>query len=292
VSISELEEKRKERLLSIRREMPPLGLGTWQMPDGPECVNAVRWALELGYRHIDTAQVYGNETSVGQGLRESGVARDEVFVTTKFYPRSRDPVAQAEASLRRLGLDHVDLYIVHWPQGGATWAWPGMERARKLGYARWIGVSNFSSDEMDQLAAEATVMPAVNQVQFSPFEYRRALLEECERLGVVLEAYSPLGTGRHLGDAIVTGIAERLDRTPAQVLLRWCVQRDIPVIPKSTHRDRIEENAQIFDFTLTDEDMGALDALDQTGGTDRARADRRHRSRSRGQVVVRAKHGG
>jgi diketogulonate reductase-like aldo/keto reductase len=292
VATSELEEKRQERLLSVRRATPPLGLGTWQMPDGPECVNAVRWALELGYRHIDTAQVYGNETSVGQGLRESGVARDEVFVTTKFDPRRRDPVAEAEASLRRLGLDHVDLYIVHWPQGGATRAWPGMERARELGYARWIGVSNFSSDEIDRLAAEATVMPAVNQVQFSPFEYRRGLLEECERLGVVLEAYSPLGTGRHLGDATVTGIAERLDRTPAQVLLRWCVERDIPVIPKSTHRDRIEENAQIFDFALTGEDMGALDALDQTGGTDRARADRRHRSRSRRPVVVTPKHGG
>ena len=282
MSTSELEEKRQERLLSVRREIPPLGLGTWQIPDGPECVNAVRWALELGYRHIDTAQVYGNETSVGRGLRESGVARDDVFVTTKFDPRSRDPVAQAEASLRRLGLDHVDLYMIHWPRRGATWAWPGMERARELGYARWIAVSNFSSDQMEQLTAEATVMPAVNQVQFSPFEYRRGLLDECERLGVVLEAYSPLGTGRHLGDATVTRIAERLERTPAQVLLRWCVQREIPVIPKSTHRERIEENAQIFDFTLTDEDMAALDALDRTGGTDRAYADRRHRSRSRG----------
>ena len=282
MSTSELEEKRQERLLSVRREIPPLGLGTWQIPDGPECVNAVRWALELGYRHIDTAQVYGNETSVGRGLRESGVARDDVFVTTKFDPRSRDPVAQAEASLRRLGLDHVDLYMIHWPRRGATWAWPGMERARELGYARRIGVSNFSSDQMDQLTAEATVMPAVNQVQFSPFEYRRGLLDECERLGVVLEAYSPLGTGRHLDDGTVEQIARRLERTPAQVLLRWCVQREIPVIPKSTHRERIEENAQIFDFTLTDEDMAALDALDRTGGTDRAYADRRHRSRSRG----------
>ena len=267
MSTSELDEERHERLLSVRREIPPLGLGTWQIPDGPECVNAVRWALELGYRHIDTAQVYGNEKSVGRGLRETGLAREEVFVTTKFYPRRRDPVAAAEASLRRLGLDHVDLYMIHWPRRGATWAWPGMERARELGYARWIGVSNFSSDQMDQLTAEATVMPAVNQVQFSPFEYRRGLLDGCERLGVVLEAYSPLGTGRHLGDATVTRIAERLERTPAQVLLRWCVQREVPVIPKSTHRERIEENAQIFDFSLSDEDLAALDALDRTRGT-------------------------
>jgi methylglyoxal/glyoxal reductase len=270
VSISELEEKRQERLLSARREIPLLGLGTWQIPDGPECVNAVRWALELGYRHIDTAQVYGNETSVGRGLRESGIARDEVFVTTKFYPKRRDPVAEAEASLRRLGLDYVDLYMVHWPRRNATWSWPGMEQTRELGYARWIGVSNFSSAQMNQLTAEATVMPAVNQVQFSPFEYRRGLLDECERLGVVLEAYSPLGTGRHLADPSVTRIAEALGRTPAQVLLRWCVQRAVPVLAKSTHRRRIEENAQIFDFALSDADMAVLDALDRTGGTDRA----------------------
>jgi diketogulonate reductase-like aldo/keto reductase len=272
VSTSELKEKRRERLLSVRRDKPPLGLGTWQMPEGPECVNAVRWALELGYRHIDTAQAYGNEMSVGRGLRESGVARDEVFVTTKFHPGRRDPVAEAEASLRRLDLDHVDLYMVHWPQRGAPWAWPGMERVCELGYARWIGVSNFSSDQIDRLAAEATVMPAVNQVQFSPFEYRRRLLDECERLGVVLEAYSPLGRCRHLGDPTVRRIAEALGRTPAQVLLRWCVQRLVPVLAKSTHRGRIEENAQLFDFALSDADLAVLDALDQTGGTDRARA--------------------
>jgi 2,5-diketo-D-gluconate reductase A len=274
VSTSELDEKRQERLLSVSREIPPLGLGTWQMSDGPECVNAVRWALELGYRHIDTAQAYRNETSVGRGLRGSGVARDEVFVTTKFYPRRRDPVAEAEASLRRLGLDHVDLYLVHWPQRGATRAWPGMERAHELGYARWIGVSNYSSNEMDQLTAEASVMPAVDQVQFSPFGYRRRLLEECERPGVVLEAYSPLGTGRHLADATVRRIADALGRTPAQVLLRWCVQRQVPALTKSTHRARIEENAQIFDFALSDAALAVLDALDRTGGTDRARADK------------------
>src|SRR3954451_23041744 len=116
VSTSELEEERHERLQSVRHEVPPLGLGTWQIPDGPECVNAVRWALELGYRHLDTAQAYGNETSVGRGLRESGVPRDEVFITTKFHPRQKDPAAEAKRSLERLGVDHVDLYIVHWPQ--------------------------------------------------------------------------------------------------------------------------------------------------------------------------------
>lgn len=259
------------RRLADGYELPLLGLGVWQVPNGPECVNAVRWALELGYRHIDTAQAYGNEESVGQALRESAVPRDQVFITTKFYPRHRDPAAEIERSLRRLGVEHVDLYIIHWPQGGATWAWSGMERARASGFARSIGVSNFAADELHRVIAAGSIVPAVNQVQFSPFEYRRALLEACQQSGVVLESYSPLGTGRHLANKTVTRIADELGRTPAQVLLRWCVQREIPVIPKSTHRGRIEENAQIFDFVLSDEDLAALDVLDRTRGTARAR---------------------
>jgi diketogulonate reductase-like aldo/keto reductase len=255
------------RVLADGSEMPMLGLGVWQVPDGPECVNAVRWALELGYRHLDTAQAYGNEESVGQGLRESGVSRDEVFITTKFYPARKDPAAEVEQSLRLLGVDHVDLYIIHWPQGGPTWAWPGMERARELGYARSIGVSNFDVAELEAVIAAGSVAPVVDQVQFSPFVYRRALLAACEQRGVALEAYSPLGTGRHISHETVTGVADRVGRTPAQVLLRWCVERGVPVIPKSTHRERIAENAQIFDFTLSARDLGELDALDETGGT-------------------------
>ena len=257
-------------VLADGNQMPMLGLGVWQVPSGPECVNAVRWALELGYRHVDTAQAYGNEESVGQALRASGLSRDEVFVTTKFYPARRDPVAEAEQSLRRLGLDHVDLYLVHWPQGGPTWAWPGMERARELGYSRSIGVSNFGVNELDDVIAAATIAPAVNQISFSALNYRRALLDACRRHGVALEAYSPLGTGRNLSNPTVNRVADRTGRTPSQVLLRWCVQHDVPVISKSTHRDRIQENAQIFDFALPAEDMAELDALDQTNGTDRA----------------------
>ena len=251
--------------------MPLLGLGVWQVPNGPECENAVRWALELGYRHIDTAQAYGNEESVGRALRESAVPREQVFLTTKFYPGHRDPEAEARKSLERLGVDQVDLYIIHWPQRGPTWAWPGMEAAKASGYARSIGVSNFSTQELEQVFAVADTPPVVNQVQFSPFEVRRRLLEACEAREVVLEAYSPLGTGRHLSNATVTEIADRLGRTAAQVLIRWCVQRGTVVIPKSTHRNRIEENARIFDFELSEQDMSALDALDRTGGTDRAR---------------------
>jgi diketogulonate reductase-like aldo/keto reductase len=251
--------------------MPTLGLGVWQVPDGPECENAVRWALELGYRHIDTAQAYGNEESVGRALHDSGVPREEVFITTKFYPGSRDPAREAERSLQRLGVDQVDLYIIHWPQNGPTWAWPGMEQARERGHARSIGVSNFSVAELDQLLEVANTPPVVNQAQFSAFEYRRALLDACEQRGLTLVGYSSLGTGRHLRDRTVGEIAERVGRTPAQVLLRWCLQRGVVVIPKSTHRERIEENGRLFDFSLSDEDMAALDALDTTGGTDRAR---------------------
>ncbi len=259
------------RVLADGHRLPALGLGVWQVPNGPECVNAVRRALELGYRNIDTAQAYQNEESVGQALRDSGVPREEVFLTTKFWPGNPDPEAEAARSLRRLGVDQVDLYIVHWPQGGPTWAWPGMEAACDRGHARSIGVSNYSAGELERVMAIATRPPVVNQVQFSPFEYRRRLLEACERHHVALEAYSPLGTGRHVSNPIVAEIAERVGRTPAQALLRWGLQRAGVVIPKSTHRDRIEENSRIFDFALSAEDMAELDALDTTGGTDLAR---------------------
>jgi 2,5-diketo-D-gluconate reductase A len=255
------------RILGDGTVMPLLGLGVWQVPDGPACVHAVRAALDSGYRHIDTAQAYRNESSVGQALRESGLARDQVFITTKFHPGRRDPLREAAYSIERLGVDYVDLYLVHWPGGGATWAWPGMEAALARSYARAIGVSNFDVDELDLLIADASVAPAVDQVQFNPQAYRRALLDACDDRGVALEAYSPLGTGALLSDPVVAGIAGSLGRTPAQVLLRWCVQRGIPVVTKSTHRDRIAENAQVFDFELSTRDMQRLDALDRTGGT-------------------------
>jgi diketogulonate reductase-like aldo/keto reductase len=256
--------------LNDGNQIPLLGLGVWQVPDGRTCESAVRWALELGYRHIDTAQAYGNEESVGKALRDSGIPRDEVFVTTKFNPGRRDPVAEAEHSLRRLGLDQVDLYLVHWPQRGPVWAWPGMEQAAERGLARSAGVSNFSAADLEQVIAAGSVVPAVNQVEFSALEYRRGLVDAGRRHDIVTEAYSPLGTGRHLRDKRVTAVAGRVGRTPAQVLLRWCLQHGVPVIPKSTHRERIAENAQVFDFTLSSADMAELDALDRTGGSDQA----------------------
>jgi 2,5-diketo-D-gluconate reductase A len=250
--------------------MPMVGFGTWEIPEGPECEIAVRWALEAGYRHIDTAQAYGNEKSVGRALRDSGIAREEVFVTTKFLPAGADPGAELEGSLDRLGVDYVDLYLIHWPAGGPTWAWRGMQRAHQAGRARSIGISNFASDEVRALLESAEVVPAVNQVQFSPYEHRARLLEACLEAGVVLEAYSPLGHGHHLSGDVVAAIAQRLGRTPAQVLLRWCIEQRVPLLVKSTHRDRIAENFKIFDFALSDRDRRELSGLDRTSGTDRA----------------------
>jgi 2,5-diketo-D-gluconate reductase A len=256
------------RALADGHEMPLLGLGVWQVDKGEEAENSVRWALELGYRHIDTAQAYGNEESVGRALRDSGVPREEIFLATKFYPGSRsgDPEAEAQRSLERLGVDQVDLYLVHWPQNGPTWAWPGMERAHGRGYARSIGISNFDVGEVEAVLAAANVPPVVNQVQFSPFKYRRALLEACEERDIVLEAYSPLNSA-DLGNDKIVATAERHGRTAAQVILRWVVQRNLPVIPKSVRRERIEENAQLFDFELSGDEMAELDSLDTTGGT-------------------------
>ena len=274
MTVEELTPDGRARVLADGGTLPLLGLGVWQVPDGPECVDAVRWALEAGYRHIDTAQAYGNEASVGTALKESGLERDEVFITTKFFPRGKDPVGALEQSLRRLGVDAVDLYLVHWPQGGPTRVWSGMEQAAERGYARSIGVSNFSAADLAAVTAQASRPPSVNQVNFSPVAFRKGLLEACREHGIVLEAYSPLGTGRLLRDRTVADIAAGTGRTPAQVLLRWGVQRGIPVIPKSVHRERIEDNLRIFDFDLSAEDLARLDALDKTGGSSQARERR------------------
>ena len=250
--------------------IPLIGLGVWQVPNGAECVDSVAAALDAGYRHIDTAQAYENEESVGKAIKESGIAREDIYITTKFLPNLHDPEEEAKRSLDRLGVDYVDLYIVHWPKTDATWAWDGMQRAHGNGYARSIGVSNFSAAEIDTLLTVADTKPQVNQVQFNPFKYRAGLLQHCAEHGIALEAYSPLGTGKHLEDPTVGKIADRLGRTPAQILIRWCLQRDVIVLPKSTHKERIESNADVFGFELSEEDMATLDGLDETGGTDQA----------------------
>jgi 2,5-diketo-D-gluconate reductase A len=258
------------RVLANGVEMPLLGFGTWLIPDGEEAQRAVAWALEAGYRHLDTAQAYGNEASVGRALRDSGLPRDEVFVTTKFNPGLGDPAAEAERSLERLGIERMDLYLVHTPMGGPTRAWPGMEETLERGLTRAIGVSNFDAGELERVVASASAPPVVNQIQFSPFQHRRRLLEACERLGVALEAYSPLTHGADLDHPTLVELARARGLSPAQVLLRWGIERNLVVIPKSTNRERIGENAAIFGFSLSGEEMATLDGLDRTGGTDRA----------------------
>ena len=253
--------------------MPVLGLGVWQMDEGRETEQAVEWALEAGYRHIDTAQMYRNERSVGAAVARSGLPREDVFVTTKWVPMVRGATAELQRSLERLGFEYVDLYLIHWPIPGRSGpGWRELEQLRDRGLARSVGVSNYGAERLERVVEKSNHPPAVNQVQFSPFHYRRALLEACERLGVVLEAYSPLERGgRDLDHPTVAEVASRLGRSSAQVLLRWAVQRGAVVIPKSSRRERIVSNAQIFDFELGEADMAALDGLDRTGGTGNAR---------------------
>jgi diketogulonate reductase-like aldo/keto reductase len=252
--------------------MPVLGLGVWQMAAGAETEQAVEWALEAGYRHVDTASMYRNEQSVGAALRRSGLPREQLFVTTKLLPTHLSAARELAKSLARLGLDYVDLYLIHWPLPLVTARfWRELESAQERGLARAIGVSNFGRDQLEALLEGASRTPAVNQVQFSPFHYRRRLLDYCQEHGIVLEAYSPLERGQGVTDATVTAVAERLGRTPAQVMLRWAIQRDAVVIPKSSHQERIRSNAQLFDFELAEPDLRILDALDRSNGGARAR---------------------
>jgi diketogulonate reductase-like aldo/keto reductase len=251
--------------------MPVLGLGVWQMAAGSETEQAVEYALEVGYRHIDTASLYRNEQSVGAALKRSGLPRDEVFITTKLagHPSAARALAK---SLRRLNLDYVDLYLIHWPiplLSGRHWR--QFESLQERGLTREIGVSNFGINQLESLRQQAPWPPTVNQVQFSPYHYRRELLDYCQEHGIVLEAYSPLARGQGLHDPTITDLAERLGRTPAQVMLRWAIQHQAIVIPKSTHKERISANGRVFDFALSDADMQTLDELDRTTHSSRAR---------------------
>lgn len=252
--------------------MPVLGLGVWQIPDGAPTEQAVEWALEAGYRHIDTAALYNNERGVGAALRGGGIPREELFVTTKLKPTRLDPTRELELSLERLRLDYVDLYLIHWPMPFVVpRQWRALESLQESGLAREIGVSNFGVRRLRRLVGRAERAPAANQIQLSPFHFRRRLLDYCAANKIVVTAYSPLERGKELAHPAVTAIAERTGRTPAQVMLRWAVQHGAIVIPKSAQRERIVSNAQIFDFELDADAMRALDALDRTRGTARAR---------------------
>ncbi len=245
-------------------DMPMLGLGTWQISNR-DVENAVLWALEAGYRHVDTAAYYNNEEGVGKAVRRSGIARDEIFVTTKLRNEDhRNPEKAFEASVNKLGMDYVDLYLIHWPvQGMRNNTWKVFEKLYRDGRCKAIGVSNFTIKHLKELLKVAKIVPAVNQVEFTPYLYQKELLEFCKKHSIQLEAYSPLTRGKKLNDAKLSDIAKKYRKTSAQILLRWALQHDIVVIPKSKTKKRIEGNFDVFDFTIKPDDMKKLDNLNQ-----------------------------
>ena len=248
--------------------IPQVGLGVFRTESGEDTVNAVKWAIEAGYRHIDTAKAYGNEKSVGDGIKACGVAREELFITTKLWNEDTRQGRAKEAfeeSLEKLQTDYIDLYLIHWPANGYEKAWKDMEEIYKTGKVKAIGVSNFNIHHLETLSKIWEVVPAVNQIEVHPYYSNIANVEYSQKLGITVEAYSPLGGNgaRTLKDPVIIELAKKYSKTPAQVVLRWNMQRNIVVLPKSIHKDRIISNYDVFDFTLSDEDMKLINALNK-----------------------------
>jgi diketogulonate reductase-like aldo/keto reductase len=252
-------------VLSDGSRMPWVGLGVYRIPAGNISLRAVRHALSVGYRHIDTAALYGNEEDVGRAVRASGIARDDIFIVTKLWNSDQgyaSAIRACDQSLARLKLDYIDLYLIHWPEPGRRLdSWRALVELRRQGKCRSIGVSNYTIAHLEELMAHSDIHPSVNQVEFSPFLYQRELLDFCREHAIQLEAYCPLTRGTKLADPVVRSVARRHGKTAAQVLLRWALQHEVAVIPKSAQPARIEENADLFDFALDERDMVALDAL-------------------------------
>lgn len=270
VRISSLNDR---YFLNNGAKMPTIGFGTWQTPDSDVAKNSVIDAINAGYRLIDTAAAYGNEESVGKGIKESGINRYDLFVTTKLWNDKhgyQETIQAIDESLEKLGLDYLDLYLIHWPNPKAVrdhWAelnaesWRAMEDQYKAGKLRAIGVSNFRREHMDELLKTASVRPAVNQIYLNPSDMQEEVVSYNNELDILSEAYSPLGTGGLIGNKTVGEVAEHYGKTPAQVLLRWSLQHQFAPLPKSVHTDRIKENVDIFDFVIDEEDMKNLDGL-------------------------------
>ena len=253
------------KILNNGVKMPVLGLGVYK--SGEDTKQAVLDALAVGYRHIDTAALYKNEAMVGEAIRESGIPREEIFITTKLWNddmRSGKQMEAFERSLELLGTDYVDLYMIHWPVSSALEeSWKVLEQIYKEGRARAIGVSNCHMEHLMRVMAVAKIVPAVNQVECHPYLSQKPLRTFCNNLSIVMEAWSPLGRGRVLDDPVIGEIAAKYQKTPAQVVLRWELQENWIVIPKSVHQERIAENSRIFDFELDPEDMAKLDGLNK-----------------------------
>ena len=253
--------------LNSGAEIPVLGLGVFRSKDGEETYNAVRWALDAGYRHIDTAAVYRNEASVGRAIEDSGIPRDQIWITTKLWNdeiRAENEEAAFAASLERLRTDYVDLYLVHWPvleNDGYLRVWEKMEKFNKEGRARSIGVSNYHIHHIESLLKNANVVPAVDQVECHPELTQVELADYCAGKGIAFEPWSPLGAGKLLTHPVLTEIAQAHGKTTAQVILRWDLQRGFILIPKSVHKERIVSNTDIFDFELSAEEMQRIFAL-------------------------------
>lgn len=251
--------------------IPVVGLGVWQAGRGGETREAVKTAIANGYRHIDTARIYGNEAEVGEGIRASGVPREEIFVTTKLWndDHGYDSALRAfEASRKRLGLDYVDLYLVHWPVGGKRRdSWRALEKLKADGVVKHIGVSNYLVPHLTEMFDYAKELPAVDQIEVHPFLQHRDTRKLCAEKKIIVEAYSPLTHGHRLQDATITALAKATGKTNAQVLLRWSVQSGMVTLPKSVKEHRIVENASIFDFELDAAAMKKLDALDEGRAT-------------------------
>ncbi len=252
--------------LSNGIKMPILGLGTWNL-FGDSAYKPVKWALESGYRLIDTATIYGNERKVGQAIRDSGIPREEIFITTKVWNSDQghaSTIKAFEKSLKKLNLSYVDLYLIHWPVTGLRKeSWKALEEIFEKGKARAIGISNYAIRHLTELMENSNILPTVNQVEFSPFLYQKDLLELCKNHKIIVEAYSPLTRGRKMNDPLLLSLGQKLGKTPAQVLIRWGLQHGIVEIPKSGNKQHILENANVFDFKINNEDMMMMNKLNE-----------------------------
>ncbi len=248
-------------------KMPYFGLGVYLSKEGQEVINAVKWALEEGYRHIDTAAIYGNEAGVGEGIRESGVPREEVFLVSKVWNSDQgyDSAIKAfEASLERLGTDYLDLYLIHWPvKGKYRETWRALETLYNEKRVKAIGVSNFLSHHLEDLLDQASIVPMVNQMEFHPYLVQKDLLGFCKEKDIQYEAWSPLMQGNVFEVELLKELAKKYQKSIAQIVLRWDLQKGVITIPKSSKRNRIAENASIFDFSLSEDDISRLDKLDR-----------------------------